>query len=135
MAYGFATLATSAACATESRAFRLPGVPGISDPFPVRADGTRFLQPFGATLGVDSSAGQAVTTQNQNHEHTRQQRWRLAIQREIFKNTSVELAYDGSFSDRNEISIRQDYLPQQYWIPGSLNARDSATQAALVANV
>ncbi len=32
-------------------------------------------------------------------------------------------------------SIRSDYLPQQYWIPGSLNARDNATQALLTANV
>ena len=108
---------------------------GLSNPFPLKADGTRFNQPFGSTLGVDASAGSAFTTQNQNHEHTRQQKWRLGIQREVLKNTAVEVAYSGSFADRNEVSIRQDYLPQQYWIPGSLNARDAATQALLVANV
>ncbi len=48
---------------------------------------------------------------------------------------SVEVAYDGSYSDRVELSIRQDYLPQQYWIPGSLNTRDAATQTLLTANV
>ena len=47
----------------------------------------------------------------------------------------MEVAYDGSYSDRIEMSIRQDYLPQQYWIPGSLNARDTAAQALLTANV
>ena len=47
----------------------------------------------------------------------------------------MEVAYDGSYSDRIEMSIRQDYLPQQYWIPGSLNARDAATQTLLTANV
>ena len=31
--------------------------------------------------------------------------------------------------------VRSDYLPQQYWIPGSLNARDNAAQALLTANV
>ena len=58
-----------------------------------------------------------------------------AIQRELARNLSVEVAYDGSYSDRIEMSIRQDYLPQQYWIPGSLNARDTAAQALLTANV
>ena len=101
----------------------------------MRADGTRFQLPVGASLGVDTSTGAAFAAQNQNHVHARQQKWRIGVQRELVKNLSVEVAYDGSFSDRNEISIRQDYLPKQFWIPGSLNARDAATQAALVANV
>jgi len=107
------------------------GVLGISDPFPVR-NGQRFDQPFEDTLGVDAGPGNAINTQNQNHEHTRLQRWRFGIQREIARNLSVELAYDGSYADRREISIRQDYLPEQYWITGS---RNNAAQAALTANV
>ena len=109
---------------------------GISDPFPVRADGTRFDEPTGATLGVDTIAGSSnYTIQNQGHEHARQQRWRIGVQRELARNLSVEVAYDGSYSDRVEVGIRSDYLPQQYWIPGSLNARDTAAQALLTANV
>jgi hypothetical protein len=107
----------------------------LADPFPVRADGTRFQAPTGASLGIDTATGSAITVQNQNHTHARQQKWRIGVQRELIKNLSVEVAYDASYSDRNEISIRQDYLPQQFWIPGSLNARDAAKQAALVANV
>jgi len=53
----------------------------------------------------------------------------------VIRNLSVEIAYDGSYSDRNEISIRQDYLPAQYWIPGSLNKRDTAAQALLTSSV
>jgi len=108
---------------------------GISDPFPIRADGTRFDEPTGSSLGIDTISGSPYTIQNQNHEHARQQRWRFAVQRELARNLSVEVAYDGSYSDRVELSIRQDYLPQQYWIPGSLNARDAATQTLLTANV
>ena len=100
------------------------------------ADGTRFDEPTGATLGVDTIAGSSdYTIQNQNHEHARQQRWRIGVQRELARNLSVEVAYDGSYSDRVEIEHPADYLPQQYWIPGSLNARDTATQALLTANV
>ena len=96
------------------------GVLGISDPFPVR-NGQRFDQPFDDTLGADASAGSGLTTQNQNREHTRLQRWRFGIQREVARNLSVELAYDGSYADRRDINIRQDYLPEQYWITGSRN--------------
>ena len=109
---------------------------GFADPFPVRTDGTRFDEPTGASLGVDTISGSSnYVIQNQRHEHARQQRWRIALQREVARNLSVEVAYDGSFADRIEIGIREDYLPQQYWIPGSLNARDTATQATLTSNV
>ena len=109
---------------------------GFADPFPVRADGTRFDEPTGDALGVDTIAGSTnYTVQNQGHEHARQQRWRIGLQREIARNLSVEVAYDGSYSDRVEVAIRGDYLPEQYWIPGSLNARDTAAQALLTSNV
>jgi hypothetical protein len=108
------------------------GVLGISDPFPVRANGQRFDQPIDDTLGANASAGFSFDAQNQNHEHTRLQRWRVGIQREVARNLSVEIAYDGSYADRREIEIRQDYLPEQYWITGS---RNNAAQSALVANV
>jgi hypothetical protein len=112
------------------------GILGISDPFPVRADGSRFDQPIGASLGVDTIAGLAAGAYpSSNRKHARQQRWRLAIQREVARNLSVEAAYDESHSDRIGIDIRQDYLAQPYWIPGSLNARDAATQTLLTANV
>ena len=68
----------------------------LADPFPLNASGSRFLEPTNDTLGVDSAAGLALNTQNQNHEHARLQRWRIGVQREIASNLSLELAYDGS---------------------------------------
>ena len=131
---GFSSTTTNTNSTNFGQTFLLgnpyTGQLGISDPFPVRADGTRFDEPTGSSLGSTRSPARAYTIQNQNHEHARQQRWRFAVQRELARNLSVEVAYDGSYSDRVELSIRQDYLPQQYWIPGSLNARDAATQTA-----
>jgi hypothetical protein len=115
------------------------GVLGISDPFPVRPDGNRFDEPVGASLGVDTTVGSAFTNDNPHpigiRKHARQQRWRFGIQRELAKNLSVEVAYEGAYANRIGVNIRQDYLPEQYWIPGSLNARDAATQTVLAANV
>ena len=109
---------------------------GYADPFPLRADGTRFDEPTDASLGVNTIAGTTnYTIQNQGHRHARQQRWRLGVQRQLARNLAIEVAYDGAYSDQVELGIRQDYLPQQYWIPGSLNARDTAAQAVLTANV
>jgi hypothetical protein len=137
---GFSSTTTNTNSTNFGQTFQLgnpyAGVLGISDPFPVRANGERFEQPTGASLGVDTISGLgAVGFPTSNRKHARQQRWRLALQREVARNLSLEVAYDGSYSDRIGIAIRQDYLPQQYWIPGSLNARDTATQTLLTANV
>jgi len=109
------------------------GVLANADPFPVRG-GVRFIQPVDDTLGADTTVGTAQTLRF-NLQHARQQRVRVAVQREVLRNTSVEVSYDWIYSDRVPVDIRQDYLPAQYWIPGSLNTRDAAAQAALDANV
>jgi Carboxypeptidase regulatory-like domain len=137
---GFSSTTTATNSTNFGQTFLLgnpyAGELGFADPFPVRADGTRFDEPTGSSLGVDTIVGSGYTIQNQSHEHARQQRWRFGVQREVARNLSVEVAYDGSYSDRmDNINIREDYLPQQYWIPGSRNARDTATQALLTANV
>jgi hypothetical protein len=103
------------------------------DPFPVRADGTRWDPIVGDTLGVNTVLGGNLTTENGQRRHARQQRWRVAIQREVLSNLSVELAYTGAFNDRLPVSVRGDYLPEQYW-DGS-DTRNTAANAFLTANV
>ncbi len=95
------------------------GVLANADPFPLRG-GVRFIEPVDDTLGADTTSGTAQTLRF-NLKHARQQRWRVALQREVFKNTSVEVSYDWIYSDRVPVDIREDYLPAEYWIPGSLN--------------
>ena len=41
--------------------------------------------------------------------------------------TAIEIAYAGSYADRQGISIRQDFLPEQYWT--SANVRDTSADA------
>jgi hypothetical protein len=103
------------------------------DPFPVRPDGTRWDPVVGDTLGINTLLGGALTTENGQRTHARQQRWRVSIQRELASNLGVEVAYTGAFNDRLPINIRGDYMPEQYW-DGS-NTRNTAANVYLTANV
>jgi hypothetical protein len=109
------------------------GISPMTNPFPVRATGTRFDDPVGASLGANAAIGTRFQAQNPNRDHPRVQRWRASLQREISKNMAVEAAYNGSRGDRLERTIRQDYLPEQYW--NGSNVRDLTQQNLLNANV
>ena len=87
----------------------------------------------GNALGADNVLGRGFTAENPNRVHSRVQRWRLGWQRELDKSTAIEVAYAGSYADRQGMSIRQDFLPEQYWTGG--NVRDTSTDAFLTANV
>ena len=103
------------------------------DPFPVRADGTRFDTPVGDSLGVNALLGQALTTENGLRKPSRQQRWRISLQRELTSRFSVEVAYNGTFSDKVPVNITESYLPEQYW--NGSNERNTAANTYLSANV
>jgi hypothetical protein len=90
----------------------------FSDPFPVRADGTRFNVPVGNALGLMAGAGRNLGYYPRDWRHARQQRWRFSIQRELSKDMVLEVAYTGSYSDRIGLTRRLDPLPAQYWATG-----------------
>jgi hypothetical protein len=106
---------------------------GSFDPFPVRADGTRWDPVVGDALGVNSILGGTLATENALREHSRQQRWRVSIQRELSSKLSVEVAYAGTYNDKLPVTIRQDFLAEQYW-DGS-NTRNTAANTFLTAQV
>jgi len=133
---GYSVTTTSTISDDLGRTFKWPTpATGASsfDPFPVRADGTRWDPILGDSLGINSLLGGALSTENGIREHSRQQRWRVAVQREVWPRVSVELAYAGAYNDKLPVSIRTDYLPEQYW-DGS-NTRNTAANTFLTANV
>ena len=109
------------------------GISPMLNPFPVRATGTRFDEAIGSSLGVNTALGTRFQAQNPNRVHPRVQRWRASVQREISRNMAVEIAYNGSRGDRLDRTIRQDYLPEEYW--NGSNVRDLTQQNLLNANV
>ena len=105
----------------------------FSDPFPLRADGTRFNTPLGSALGSMARVGRGLTYVDRDWKRARQQRWRIGVQREITKTMVAEVAYLGSYTDNISLTRRLDYLPEQYWADGLV--RNDAIANALNATV
>lgn len=109
------------------------GISPLTDPFPVRADGTRFNTPVRDALGPMAIAGRAFSFIPWDLRHARQQRWRAGAQRQFGASNLLEVAYAGSYSDNVYIARPLQPLPEQYWASGSVRNNDIATN--LNANV
>ncbi len=109
------------------------GVLPLADPFPLRATGSRYEAVLGNALGLDTMLGREFAAENRDRVHSRVQRWRLGWQRALGSRTAIDIAYAGSYGDRQGITIRQDFLPEQYW--SSANVRDTSANDYLTANV
>ena len=106
----------------------------LDDPFPVRANGSRFDEPLQSALGSLPRVGRGYTSYPWNFYAARQHRWRIGIQREIMRNLVIDVSYNGAFS-RIPVNTTQriDYLPEQYWSTGM--TRDQANDNLLNQNV
>ena len=109
------------------------GISPLTDPFPIRADGTRYDAPEGNALGLMSLAGRSWSYEDYDFRHARQQRWRLGLQRELSANMVIEVAYAGGYSDRVSVSQTLTALPAQFWATGQ--TRNDAVANNLNANV
>jgi hypothetical protein len=102
------------------------------DPFPVRADGTRFSMPYGNTLGPIIAQGASFNYWPRNYEPALQHRWRLGVQRELRHDMVIEVSYTGSWSEL-PVTQRISSLPAQYWATG--NVRNQAQDDLMNANI
>ncbi|MBL8233114.1 MAG: TonB-dependent receptor, partial [Bryobacterales bacterium] len=109
------------------------GISPLTDPFPIRSDGTRFDEPLRDSLGLMSRAGRGWGFNDFDRRHARQQRWRIGIQRQVGKDWLFDVAYVGSDSGRIDLGRQLSFLPEQYWASGQ--TRDNAGFNNLNANV
>jgi len=91
------------------------GVSPLTDPFPVRSDGTRFDAPVGAGQGLLARTGTGWGFFGETVPRARQQRWRVDLQRQIGNSMMFSVGYAGSFSDQIRLGRKLDALPAQYW--------------------
>ncbi len=109
------------------------GVSPMSDPFPLRSDGTRFDAPLGNSLGLSAVAGGSGSWTDYDYKRSRVHRWRAGVQRQLGENMVLEAAYAGSYGERLAVARNLRALPQQYWATG--NTRNSAIDSNLNSNV
>ena len=109
------------------------GISPMSDPFPIRADGSRFDKPFRDGLGLMAVTGRSWSFNDFGSKRARQQRWRVGMQRQISPNMMIEVAYAGSRSDRVAVGRNLSPLPEQYWASGLV--RNDAIANNLNSNV
>ncbi|MBM3812027.1 MAG: carboxypeptidase regulatory-like domain-containing protein [Acidimicrobiia bacterium] len=104
----------------------------LHDPFPVRANGTRFDEPLQNQLGAIPRVGRGFTGLPYDFRPPLQHRWRIGIQRELISQTLLDVSYNGAYTDV-PVNQRIDFLPQQYWSTG--NVRVQANDNLLNGNV
>lgn len=92
----------------------------LSDPFPVRSDGSRFETPTGSYLGAMARVGRGYGYADPDWKRARQHRWRFGVQRELNKNMAVEIAYLGSYSDQIRVGKLINPLPESIFTGGLL---------------
>ncbi len=100
------------------------GVSPLVDPFPVRANGTRFDEPVRDQLGAMATAGRGLSFAAFDTRHARQRRWRVGVQRQIGATMLVEVAYSGSYSDRVYVTKDLNPLPERFWASGLVRNND-----------
>ena len=102
------------------------GVSPMSDPFPVRANGTRFDTPARDALGAMARAGRGWTYSLYDVRHARQQRWRVGLQHQLGSDWLIDAAYAGSYSDRASVNLSQSPLAEKYWADGQVRNNNIA---------
>ena len=119
-------------CGTNAISGLARGNTPMNNPFPVRADGTRFDEPLKNGLGSIPRVGRGFSSLPYDYRPSLQHRWRVGLQREIMKNTLLDASYNGAYSYL-PVNQRVDMLPQNYWTTG--NVRDQNNDNFLNGNV
>ncbi len=109
------------------------GVSPLTNPFPLRSDGTRFDPPVGSALGLMAKDGSGWTFLDPNFQRAREQRWRLDLQRQFGSKTVLSVAYAGMYANHVRLTRKLDALPAQYWAYGT--TRNNALATNLNQNV
>lgn len=105
------------------------GVSPVTDPFPLRSNGTRFDTSTNGQLGFDTLAGRSYTFNDYSTRRANEARWRLGVQRQFGKNIVVSATYTGSYSRDVYVTIDLNPVPAQYWWSG--NVRNSTIASFL----
>lgn len=100
----------------------------LTNPFP-----GGFLPPLGAAGGLSTYLGQGISSFDENTSPSYMQRWQLAMQRQLPKNSLIEVSYVGNRGTRMQVGTDLNPTPRQYY--STLPVRDQAAIDLLSAAV
>jgi hypothetical protein len=101
----------------------------LGNPFP-----NGVLPPTGSSLGLATFNGQTISYINPEMKNPYSLRWDLSIQRELGKNTLLEVAYIGNHSVHIPVTVTQvNGIPRQFL--STLPTRDATVNSALTGTV
>jgi hypothetical protein len=104
----------------------------MQNPFPVLPSGSRWVTPYGNSLGSGILDGQGFTYYPRDYAPATEQRYSFAIQRQIMHNDMVEVSYNGGYASLPS-TRSQSILPAKYW--NFFNSFSAATDNAMKATV
>lgn len=94
-------------------------VAGMANPFP-----SGIQQPAGASGGLLTNAGRAITFFESNRSHGYVQRWMASVQKQLPGALHTEVGYAGTHGSRLDLTREFNAVPQQYY--STLPYRDAA---------
>lgn len=113
--------------------FAAPTNNPLTNPFPIRADGSRFDLPAGNTLGGNSLLGRGYDFIGTSFSPAQANKMRLELERLLWKDMLLGVSYNWGYVPN--LGVRRDLnaLPQPYWATG--NSRNAAVDSELNRNV
>ena len=99
----------------------------------MRADGTRFDPPIGDALGVNTLLGGTITAENACASTRASSAGASRCSASSSPISASRSPTPARYSDEVSATIRQDYLPEQYW--NGDNTRNTTANTFLTANV
>ena len=119
-------------CCSVGAASNLGNANLMQDPFPVGSSGSRWVMPFGNSLGSNVLAGQGYTYLPRDYKPTWDGRWKISIQREIHGNHMIDVSYNGSYAS-SPMNQNLSDLPARFW--NFSNSKNTAVDSAMTATV
>ncbi len=119
-------------CCGVGAAGNLGAINPMMNPFPVLASGSRWVLPYGNSLGSNILDGQGFTYYPRDYTPAWEQRYSAGIQRELPGNQAVEVSYAGGYASV-PFTVTQSPLPAQYW--NFFDTRSSTVDTALQTQV
>ena len=85
-------------------------IASIANPFP-----NGFQHANGSTAGIATNLGQGVSFYNEKLVNPYMQRWQMSVQRELLRDTVLEVAYVGNRGAKLRIGRQLTPIPRQYY--------------------